>query len=70
MNPEKAIYVGDTEDDANAAHGAGLIPILIQRDNEGNAFDFSVNKQNIKEKEFITDVKTITKLSELLTLFL
>ena len=69
MNPEEAIYVGDTEDDTKAAHGAGLIPILIQRDNEGNAFDFSVNKHNMNQKEFIMDVKTITKLSELLTLF-
>ncbi len=43
MKPEEVIYVGDTDDDTKAARAAGLVPVLIQRDNEGNAFDFSVN---------------------------
>ena len=69
MKPEEVIYVGDTDDDTKAARAAGMVPILIQRTYAGNAFDFSVNKHNMNQKEFITDVKTITKLSELLTLY-
>ena len=46
MKPKEVIYVGDTEDDTKAARAAGIVPILIQRKNEGNAFDFSVNKHN------------------------
>ncbi len=66
MKPEEVIYVGDTDDDTKAARAAGLVPVLIQRDNEGNAFDFSVNKHNLEQAEFTSDVRTITKLSELL----
>lgn len=66
IKPEEAIYVGDTEDDTKAARAAGMIPILIQRNYEGNAFDFSVDKHNMNEKEFMMDVRTIAKLSELL----
>ena len=69
MKPEKVVYVGDTEDDMEAARAAGIVPILIQRENEGNAFDFSVNKESSAEKEWTFDVKTITKLSELTTQF-
>ena len=67
MKPEEVIYVGDTEDDIIAARAAGLVPILIQRKNEGNAFDFSVNTHNLEQEEFAPDVRKITKLSELLT---
>ncbi len=70
MKPEEVIYVGDTDDDTNAARAAGMVPVLIQRDNEGNAFDFSVNKHNLEQTESRLDVRTITKLSELLTQFL
>ena len=69
IKPEEAIYVGDTEDDTKAARAAGMVPILIQRDTEGNALDFSVDKHNMNEREFMTNVRTITKLSELLTSF-
>ena len=69
MKPKEVIYVGDTEDDTKAAHAAGIVPILIQRKNEGNVFDFSVNKHNLGEKEFTLDVRTITKLSEIITQF-
>ncbi|MCG9133338.1 HAD family hydrolase [Candidatus Poribacteria bacterium] len=69
MQPAEVVYVGDTEDDTEAARAAGIAPILIQRENEGNAFDFSVNKDNSAEKEVTLDVKTITKLSELTTQF-
>ncbi len=69
MKPEEVVYVGDTEDDTEAARAAGIVPILIQRENEGNAFDFSVNKDNSEEKEFAPNVKTITKLSDLTTQF-
>ena len=48
----------------------GMVPVLIQRNYEGNAFDFNVNKHNMNEKEFITEVKTITKLPELPTLYI
>ena len=70
LKPEEVIYVGDTEDDTKAARAAGIVPIHIQRDNEGNAFDFSVNKPNLGQTEFPPDVKTITKLSDLLISFL
>ena len=69
MKPKEVVYVGDTEDDTVAARAAGIVPILIQRKNEGNAFDFSVDKHSSEEKEFTSDVKTIIKLSELTTLF-
>ena len=65
MKPEEVVYVGDTEDDTEAARAAGIVPILIQREIEGNAFDFSVNKDSSAEKEFRLDVRTITKLSDL-----
>ena len=70
MKPEEVVYVGDTEDDTEAARAAGIVPILIQRENEGNAFDFSINKDSSEEKEFTLDVRTITKLSELTTRFI
>ena len=69
MKPEEVVYVGDTEDDTEAARAAGIVPIVIQRKNEGNAFDFSVNKEGLEGKEFTLDVRTITKLSELTTEF-
>ena len=69
MKPKEIVYVGDTEDDTEAARAAGIVPILIQREIEGNAFDFSVNKNSSEEKEFRLDVKTITKLSDLTTQF-
>ena len=69
MQPKEVVYVGDTEDDTKAARAAGIVPILIQRENEGNAFDFSVNKDSSEEKAFTLDVSTITKLSELTTQF-
>ena len=47
----------------------GMVPIHIQRDNEGNAFDFSVNTPNLQQEKFTLDVRIITKLSELLTSF-
>ena len=67
IKPEEVIYVGDTDDDTKAARAAGMVPILIQRDNEGNAFDFSVNTHNLQQEKSTLDVRTITKLSELLT---
>ena len=70
IKPEEAIYVGDTEDDIKAARAAGMVPIRIQRDNEGNTHDFSVNTHNLQQEKFTLDVKVITKLSELLTSFL
>ena len=69
MKPKEVVYVGDTEDDTEAARAAGIVPILIQRENEGNAFDFSVNKDSSEAKEFTLDMRTITKLSELTTQF-
>ena len=70
MKPEEVVYVGDTEDDTKAARAAGIVPICVQRDNVGNAFDFNVNTHNSGKEKFILDVRTITKLSELLTQFL
>lgn len=70
IKPEEAIYIGDTEDDTKAAYAAGIVPILIQRDTEGNTLDFSVNTHNLQQEKSTLDVKVITKLSELLTSFL
>ena len=67
MKPEEVIYVGDTEDDIIAARAAGLVPVLIQRDNEGNVWDFTANTHNSGEEKLTLDVRTITKLSEILT---
>ena len=67
LKPEEVIYVGDTEDDTKAARAAGIVPVLIQRDTEGNTLDFSVNTHNLQQEKFTLDVRTITKLSELLT---
>ena len=61
MKPKEVIYVGDTEDDIIAARAAGIVPILIQRDNEGNTLDFSVNKYNLGQEKFTPDVTTIAK---------
>ena len=69
MEPKEVIYVGDTEDDTEAARAAGIVPIRIQRDNEGNAFDFRANKHSLEEQEFTLNVRTITQLSELITRF-
>ena len=69
LKPEEVIYVGDTEDDTKAARAAGMVPILIQRDTEGNTLDFSVNTHNLQQEKSTPDVQTITKLSELLTSF-
>ena len=69
MKPEEVIYVGDTEDDVKAARSANIVPILIQRENEGNAFDFSIDKHSLEQKELMSDVRRITKLSELITQF-
>ena len=69
MKPEEVIYVGDTEDDVKAARAANIIPILIQRENEGNAFDFRIDKHSSGQKELTVDVRRITKLSELITWF-
>lgn len=69
MKPEEVVYVGDTADDTEAARAAGIVPILIQRENEGNAFDFSVNKDGSGQTAFKLNVRTITKLSELTTQF-
>ena len=66
MKPKEVIYIGDTADDTEAARAAGIVPILIQRENEGNAFDFRINKHNLGQEEFTLDVRTITKLSELI----
>ncbi len=65
MKPEEVVYVGDTADDTEAARAAGIVPILIQRENKGNAFDFSVNKDGSEQTAFTPNVRTITKLSEL-----
>ncbi len=70
MKPKEVVYVGDTDDDTKAARAAGMVPVLIQRNCEGNAFDFSVNKHNLEQAGSRLDVRTITKLSELLTHFL
>ena len=69
LKPEEVIYVGDTEDDVKAARAANIVPILIQRKNEGNAFDFRIDEHSLAEKELTVDVRRITKLSELIARF-
>ena len=69
MKPEEVIYVGDTADDVKAARAANIVPILIQRENEGNAFDFRYDENSLAEIELTVDVRRITKLSELIARF-
>ena len=69
MKPEEVVYVGDTDDDANAARAAGMVQSSYKEIRKGNAFDFRVNKHNLEQTESSLDVRTITKLSELLTQF-
>ena len=54
IKPEEVIYVGDTDDDTQAARAAGMVPVLIQRDTEGNALDFSVNTHNLQQGKIHT----------------
>ena len=72
LTPSEVIYVGDTEEDVEAAEAARIMPIKIRRQNEysdGNNFDFESDSKNLIETdcgENKKQFKTISNLRELL----
>jgi len=68
LNSDEIIYIGDTDEDIEAAKAANVRPILIKREGKGtdiNALDYSTEKKN--EYSYIeSDVKIISSLSELI----
>lgn len=66
LNPAEVVFVGDTEEDMDAAKAAGIKPVLIQREKgtDLSSLDYSVKqtKQALKIKE---NVFTISGLDEL-----
>jgi len=66
LNPAEVAYVGDTQEDMQAACSTGLIPILILRDPV--ALDYSPGGQ-LESNADVSDVHTIARLSDLTGLF-
>lgn len=67
LNPAEVAYVGDTQEDMQAARAAGLNPVLIHR--EDVALDFTTKKQYLTSQATVTDVTRISRLSDLRGLF-
>ena len=65
LSPAEVAYVGDTQEDMQAARNAGLIPVLIRR--EEVALDYGINPAS--ESNVDSDVLTISSLSDLEGLF-
>ena len=73
LKPSEIFYVGDTTEDMLAALNAGIIPILIQRDQsiDNDLYnDFYVNqlKSDKQKQDLINKVKIISNLSDLIKL--
>lgn len=72
LQPEEAVYVGDTEEDVVGARAAGILPILLQRDladNHGVASDFRADQETVNpppKANTLTGVVTINSLPELI----
>ncbi len=72
LTPGEVAYVGDTNEDIDAANAAGMIPILINRQGKGtdeNYLDFENGPQNEKKTNISEDgrnVRTISNLREIL----
>ena len=67
LNPAEVAYVGDTQEDMQAARAAGIFPILIRR--EEVPLDFNARKRYQLPQMAIHDVTTISCLSDLKGLF-
>lgn len=63
LDPAEVAYVGDTQEDMQAARAAGLIPVLIRRDDV--PLDFTTKKQYLTTQAAVPDVTTISRLSGL-----
>jgi putative hydrolase of the HAD superfamily len=76
LGPEEVVYVGDTEEDVAGARAAAIRPISIRRElaeDDGNAFDFTVEETNRRAGEDANSqpsVRTIASLLELTEEFL
>ena len=72
LDPSEVVYLGDSDEDVQGAHSAGIRPILIRRkrqDEDNLLLDFEVDPKNTKEHLYANSsdgVRTITKLQELL----
>lgn len=67
LTPAEVAYVGDTQEDMQAARAAGIFPILIRR--EEVPLDFNARKQYQLPQMAIHDVTMISRLSDLKGLF-
>jgi HAD superfamily hydrolase (TIGR01549 family) len=71
LAPHQVAYVGDSEEDVEAAQNGGLIPIRIARDvgtEKGYGTDFRVKPAASQEARKRDGARTISRLSELATL--
>jgi putative hydrolase of the HAD superfamily len=74
LQPEEAVYVGDTEEDIIGSLSAGIAPILIQRDRSnqsGYALDFRTDyrpTQTQTRAKNMAGIRTITSLPELINI--
>jgi putative hydrolase of the HAD superfamily len=67
--PQQVAYVGDSDEDIEAARNGGLVPIRIRRpgSDSGDGADFKVNA-GASQVSCQADARTISRLSELVTL--
>lgn len=63
LNPAEVAYVGDTQEDVRGAIAAGLIPILIRR--EEVPLDFNAGKQYQLSQACADDAVVISRLTDL-----
>ena len=61
IEPDDAVYIGDSEEDITGSRGAGLEPVLIQRN-----IDLDGVPEVFKKEYAESDVKTIGKLPEIM----
>ncbi len=72
LTPAEVAYVGDTDEDIEAANAAGMMPILINRrdrDTDRNCLDFEDDSENGTKEDCSRNRKqgkTISTLRELL----
>ncbi len=71
LKPYEIVYVGDSDVDIIGAKAAGMIPILIQRNNEYSIQDFksmdsTVHKPKNSQFKGIKEIKKISELKNIL----
>ena len=68
--PNEVVYVGDTDEDVEAANAAGIMPVLLKRQGKAldeDCFDFENDSQNkTKRSQTRRQCKTISTLYEIL----